>query len=471
MSSALASTLARCAVRRARPVLAANPLVAAAAALLAVTTPPLAVLAGERLGAALGPVVAEEEGVAAALVLGLALTAAAAGALTALAAPGAAALGSQLRAAPIRRLEAFVWLTLAPLALAAAAASAVAACVLVPVAAATPGGAAAAAPLLVGGLAAGALGAAAAEGALGAVRGSVAGAIAVTGAAAVWAIGALAAGDPPTGPLGPAAEALRGRGESAAAALWAGATGVAAGGLWALATVHLPEERHSRARVRAVLPIAGGPYVASALAAVKQLGRRRELRRAVGATTALAVGGAALLARGLVGAPEAAFVLAGAAALLGCAAVPVASYGVEREGAWLTDSSPVPRGRRASAAALATLALALGLLTLSLAGVRLVAPASPQQFAALVAAGCVLFGAALASGTLLPWRADGALDQLAAFAALGALALLLWLGLGELVVRTTGAGVPRPLATGVALAVPPLLGVGAGAVAARRRRP
>ena len=44
MSSALASTLARCAVRRARPVLVANPLVAAVATLLAVTTLPLAVV-------------------------------------------------------------------------------------------------------------------------------------------------------------------------------------------------------------------------------------------------------------------------------------------------------------------------------------------------------------------------------------------------------------------------------------------
>ena len=106
MSSALASTLARCAVRRARPVLVANPLVAAAAALLAVTTPPLAVVAGRRLGAAIGPAVAREDGVAAALVLGLALSAAAAGALTVLAAPGVAVLGSQLRTAPIRPLEA-----------------------------------------------------------------------------------------------------------------------------------------------------------------------------------------------------------------------------------------------------------------------------------------------------------------------------------------------------------------------------
>ncbi len=223
--------------------------------------------------------------------------------------------------------------------------------------------------------------------------------------------------------------------------------------------------------MRAVLPVAGGPYLASALAAAKQLGRRRELRRAVGATAAVAIAGAALLAHGLAGAPEAGFVLAGAAALLGCAAVPVASYGVEREGAWLFDGSPVPSGRRASAAALAALALALGLLALSLAGVWLVAPASLQQFAALLGAGCVLYGAALATGTLLPWRADGVVDQLAAFAALGALALLLWLGLGELVLRATHAGVPRLLATGAALAVPPLLGVGAGALAARRRRP
>ena len=83
----------------------------------------------------------------------------------------------------------------------------------------------------------------------------------------------------------------------------------------------------------------------------------------------------------------------------------------------------------------------------------------------------MLFGAGLASGTLLPWRADGVVDQLAAFAALGALALLLWLGLGELVLRATDAGIPRLVATGAALAVPPLLGVGAGALAARRRRP
>ena len=115
MSSALANALVRCAWRRARPVLSANPLLIVLIGAFIVVAPVLAVVAGRRIGAAIGPSVAADEGFAVAIVLGFCGSIAATLAFATLISPGAAFLGSQLQVAPVSSLTVFAWLTLFPL--------------------------------------------------------------------------------------------------------------------------------------------------------------------------------------------------------------------------------------------------------------------------------------------------------------------------------------------------------------------
>jgi hypothetical protein len=402
----------------------------------ALVLPGLAVLAGRRAAASLGQAIESGRPVALSTALGLGGTAIVAGMVVALAAPRRRFLGSQLAAAPLSPVALFAAVTLAPLLLAGAAASAIEAAFLVP----AVGGAAPVA--LAAGWAGFALGAATAEGLLGrpALRAAVLAAV-----AGLWTLGAAGTGTGAlAGPFGYLGLALRG--EPARV----GPPGpvltllaVIALGLWALAAAARPEDAAARRDPRPVLPVGRRPLPAVLAVALKRYARRTELRRA-GRTAAAAAGAGGLLLAVHAGAGV--VPLVGMLAVLGAAVVPLAAVGVDREAEWLWRAAPVPRQATAAVACVAALATALLLVAVGVGPAAAWSRAPAQALLQVVGIAAFVLAAASVAGALVPWRSDRPAEELGSFAALIAVAAVLWYGLGH-AVEALGGG------TGISAAV------------------
>jgi len=396
---------------------------------VALVLPVLAVLAGRRAGPSLAQAIESGRPAALSVALGLGGTAIVSGMVVALAAPRGRFLGSQLAAAPLSPVAVFAAVTLAPLLLAGAAASAVEAAFLVPpLGDATP-------VALAAGWAGFALGAAAAEAVLGPRALGAAVLAAITG---VWLLGAAGAGTGAlAGPFGYLGLALRGepaRIGSPGAMLTLLA--VLALGLWASAAAARPEDEAPRRAPRPVLPVGKRPLPAVFAVALKRYSRRTELRRASRTAAAAAGAGGLLLS---VHAGAGAVPLVGMLAVLGAAVVPLAAAGVDREAEWLWRVSPPPRAATAAAGSLAAIAAALLLVAAGVGPAAAWSRAPAQALLQVAGLAAFLLAAASVAGALVPWRSDRPAEELGSFAALVAVAAVLWYALGH-AVEALGGG-------------------------------
>jgi hypothetical protein len=404
----------RCAARRLSAAAVEAPLVVCVGGAVAASLPALALLAGVRAASGLAGAFAFDPRLAAASALCACLGAALVGALLAAIAPGAEALGSQLVAAPVPPLAVVIGLVVLPFGIAAAALSAPTALFLAPLTGE-------AAPSALASVAACAfLGASAAEAVIALSR------RASRGLAVAGAVAALAALDPSRG----LAEAVRGHTTIAPAVV-----ALAAVAVWIVAASTRPRARVAKATVHAV---ARGPFTA----AVARLARADELRRqAVVAVLAAGVGAVLLRALGL---PEAVVVLpAAATGILGAAVLPLAAAGLDRRAEWLLRSAP--RSRRSLALASAAAALVAGTVVAvgACAAAVSATQAIPPRALTLALLACMVFGAALLAGAIVPWRASRAFEQLGSFAAFAVLAAALSLALAHIapiVHADSGAG-------------------------------
>lgn len=462
-----------CGWRRARPALEQNPLLTLLAGAISLSLPALALLAGRKVGSQLAAPLAAQESLASAFVLSLGWSAAVAGGAVAALAPGEAALGPQLRAAPLSRPTVFIALTALPAAFAGAGLLVAAGPFVLAFAASSPGGGGAGIVLLAALLAAASMGSALVEAVVAAGRGAVAGPLVLGALGGLWSLGTLGAGGGAlAGPLAYAAEALRDPAAGPAEPLVAlGLTTAAAWGLWAAAACGRPAERPERRSLRPILPIPATPQLAWLAASLKRYSRRRELRRAAVAVLVLTAAGG-LAAHVLLPLPApSAFYLTGGPAVFGAALVPLAAFGLDREAAWLRHSVPAPPGRAMVASSLAALGLALALVGAAVAPVGLAASVPFADWARLGAAAVFTCASALLAGALVPWRPDRLTEQLVSGAAFLSTATLLSLALATVVPRAIDYGIPELLLVAVALGLPLGAALAAGAVLASRARP
>lgn len=415
----------------------------------ALVLPGLAVLAGRRVGPSLAQAIESGRPAALSAALGLGGTAIVAGMVVALAAPRRRFLGSQLAAAPLSPVALFAAVTLAPLLLAGAAASGIEAAFLVP----AVGGAAPVA--LAAGWAGFALGAAAAEGLLGPRTVKVPMAAAIAG---LWLLGAAGAGTGAlAGPFGYLGLALRDEPPRVGSpgpmlALLA----VLALGLWALAAAARSDDAAPRRDPRPVLPVGRRPLPAVFAVALKRYSRRTELRRAGRTAAAAAAAGGLLLA---VHAGAGAVPLVGMLAVLGAVVVPLAAVGVDREAEWLWRVAPVPRRATAGVTCAAAIATALLLVAAGVGPAVVWSRAPAGLLLQVLGVAAFVLASASVAGALVPWRSDRPAEELGSFAALVAVAAVLWYALGH-AVETLGGG------TGASAAVLALTLCGAVALTA-----
>lgn len=413
------------ALRSARGVLAANPLLALLAAVAAAGVPVAAVLGGRRLAAGFR---AEMVDVAFArgIALGLGATSVAAGVAAALLAPAADATARQLEAAPVSRLRLVLAATVVPTAI-------VTAFLAVPALlfAATLGGAAG--PALALALpACCALGAASAEGARIVGRGEPRGSAIVAAVVALWLFTGLAAGQGvELGPTGVLVPALQGRHRIAATCVLAlvAAIGTA---LWLTACVWRRPSRARSFRLRAVLPVPRHAFAAVVSVTAKRLGRHGGLRAHSAATLALPTAAAVALRLGLGvgGVPLVAFSVAlGATA---AAIVPSAALGLTDDARWLMGTAPQRRPVVKGAVALAGVVCAATLVAADALAIAPVARADVHAYLQLEGGVAFVLGCSAAAAALVPWRPDRVVQQLAAYGAIVGVALAAWLVLGRL---------------------------------------
>lgn len=409
--------------RPVRRALRANPLVAAILVAAGAALPVLAFAAGSSASPAFDAA-AEDAALARAFAVAGVVAAVTIGVALAALAPTRASLGPQVAAAPVSAATLFVGLTLLPVALAALPLLALACAFALP-ATATVGGWAAAAVVSATASSV-ALGAAGAAAAAAAARRSVTGAVALLGTAGVWLAVGAGSGRPLLGPASGLAAALGEPGPSTAVLLAAATSAALA--LWCLTAVARPAERQSSGTVRVAISVPRGPTLAVSVTTVARLVRNAQLRRhaATGLTLALL---AAIAAR--VRAPGAAPVAAASVALLTAAAVPLVAAGLRRDAAWLFRAAPLSSARAAAAGAAAGVAAAYGLVAMVLAATAPFGRLGVGSLLVLEATAALVFGAAAASGALLPWRADGVLAQLASYGLLATLTGALTFALGR----------------------------------------
>jgi hypothetical protein len=404
----------RCAARRLSAAAVAAPLVVCVGGFVAASVPALALWAGGRAASELEGAFALDPGLAAASAVCTCLGAALVGALLAAIAPGAEALGSQLVPAPVSPLAVVIGLVVLPFGIATVALSVPAVLFLAPL----TGGAVPSALASV--VACVVLGAAAAEAAIALSR------RALRGLAVAVAVAALAALDPSRG----LAEAVRGHGTTAP-----GLFAVAAVTVWIAAAATRPRARAANATVRVV---AQGPFTA----ALARVARADDLRRqAMVAVLAAGVGAVLLRALGL---PGAVVVLpAAATGILGAVALPLAAAGLDRRAEWLLRGAPRTRRSLALASAAAALVAGTVVAVCACAAAMSATQAIPARVLALAPLTCVLFGAALLAGAIVPWRESRAFEQLGSFAAFAVLAAALSFALARIapvVHADSGAG-------------------------------
>jgi hypothetical protein len=399
-------------------------LLAALAAGAAVGLPVGAFAAGRRLSSPFGAAVADPV-VVRSLALGFAATGLVAGIALALLTPGPAALGRQLAAAPVPRSTLVFATSFAPMGCAAAVAAVPALLFSVPLAGART------APALLALAAAVSVGAAGAEGGRVLAGGDLAGLVALGGAGVAWVVPALAWGEgAETGPLAAFVVSLP-HGAVAVPSLCAACTAVAGIALWLAAAVRRGPPRSRGVPSTVVVPVPRAARAAVAATTLKRIGRRSELRAHLFATTALTVAAAYALAFALHVRGEALLGFVAGLGLTAVAVLPSVALGLLHEQSWLVASAP--SGRRGSAAAagaagmLAGAVLLVALCVLSAP----VARGDPGTLLQLESAAAFVLGCGAIAGALVPWRADRVLQQLAAYGALLAVVLVLWLAIGR----------------------------------------
>jgi hypothetical protein len=327
---------------------------------------------------------------------------------------------------------------------------------------ALPGGADAGVALAAAVAAAAVAGAVVAEAGIALARGCIPRAAAIGAAAVGWIALGDAIGCAPLGTLAAVPEALRDRGPAWPAILLSAATGAVLASVWVRLAASRPRPRTASARrTRGVVRRRCGAR-AAALAAI--LARRREVH--VSAVGAIFFGVGGVVLAGVTSAPTPAGLLLGATtALLGTVLAPLVVGGVLLEGRWLWAAGACTRRSTALAAVAVGLTAAAVPVLLVAAVAATTVSAPPGALGAVAGLTAVAAAAALVAGSLVPWRGDGAGDQVTTFAAFVAVAVLTSLVVAVVAPRVVSLGVPDPVvAVGVCTAA-----VALAAEATRRR--
>lgn len=431
MSWLLFDATARAQVRRLRSAARRAPLATATATAAWALSPVLAVRAGGRVAEILAPVLADAR-LARAVVIGLVLPAAAAGAAVALASPGVAALGGSVASAPVSCSAAYAAVVLPRLILTTVLVAPPVVATVVTVCLPSPGGVPAAAGVLAVLAASTATGGLVAESVLRLVRRvsiPIGLGVPAVGAAAICAASELAA------------RGLSGSVGSAVGVATAGSMlGVATGALWLVVASGRPSavvRRRVRTR-RRVLP----PVEASALAV---LVRAPDIRPAL--VTALCFGAVSLALGALAAEIGPAVLLASGVAALGAALAPLSAAGKVSEGRWLWS---VGRPLRITVGWLAATAAAVLAVIGPLVGAGVLAGAAVAALHGTVIA-IVAWAAGIAAGALVPRRSPSLADDaavLAAFVAVASVGVSGIAGVQEVMARV---GAPGLVGTALAL--------------------
>jgi hypothetical protein len=466
---AICRAVLRCTWRRFWKPAAAHPSLRYLIGAVALAIPLGAYFVGAQLGGEFADALRGSRDVAVALAVALGVQGVVTGASVTVVMPTDAALGAQLRRAPVSRAGLFVAVSAAPLALAIAAMTSLAAIFYVSLLSPTAIGVAAAYPLTAATLLAFALGAALGEALLATARRSATGVAALMALGVLLCLGAFSSQDAfYLGPFGHVVTALHSP-EASAIATGSALLGLAFGVLlvWAACGCRRPQPQPQRGTVRAIVPIGIGARRGTLVAMAKMLWRRRDLRRNALIAAAFAAGGGVALA--LAGAPEFGFGFASATAVLGSTTASLASYGLYRRGAWLWGQSPLSALGRLSAIALSGQAY----------GVLLVVMASLPPWALDTRAASDLGGLALAAsmagsiaflaGVLVPWHSERLMDQVVSYGALVGCGLIALLALRPLVGALGRLPVPDVVPGAVACAVC-FIGAVGGATALTTRR-
>ena len=106
--------------------------------------------------------------------------------------------------------------------------------------------------------------------------------------------------------------------------------------------------------------------------------------------------------------------------------------GLDRRAEWIARSAPRTRRSLALTSALAGVIAGAAVAVMGLAASALAAQALPSRALALVPLACVVFGAGLLAGAIVPWHVGRVVEQLGSFAALAVLAGGLSFGLARL---------------------------------------
>jgi hypothetical protein len=411
-------------LRRVRPVLVANPVLAGLAACAAVGVPVGAFTAGRHLSDAFAVAVVDPVAVRS-LALGLAATGLVAGVAVGLLAPGLDALGAQLAAAPARRSTLVFATCLAPMGLAAALAVVPWLLFAIPLAGAH------AAPALLALTAALTLGAAGAEAGRGVAARDAAGLATLAGAGVAWVLPALLWGDGvETGPFAALVVSLP-HGPVALPALTGAAVTGCATALWLAAASRRPAARAPAVPSLVLLPVPSRGPAAIVATTSKRIGRRSELRAHVVATVLLPTAAAYALAFALHVRGEALLGFAAALTLTAVAVLPSVALGLQAEQSWLVRSAPQCRARSSAAACAGGMLAGAALLAAVATITAPVAHGGPRALLQVESSAAFVLGSGAIAGALVPWRADRVLQQLAAFGALFGVVVVLWVAAGR----------------------------------------
>jgi hypothetical protein len=123
---------------------------------------------------------------------------------------------------------------------------------------------------------------------------------------------------------------------------------------------------------------------------------------------------------------------AAATGILGAAVLPLAVTGLDRRAEWLLRSAPRARRSLALRSGLAGVIAGAAVAVTGVGASASVAQALPSRALALVPLACMVFGAGLLAGAIVPWHLGRAVEQLGSFAALAVLAGGLSFGLARL---------------------------------------
>ncbi len=434
---ALSSASVLCLVRRLRDAALAAPAPVAVGVALLLASPILLHRAGEALAEAIGSQLAATD-VARGLVLALCLSGAMVGLMIGVVAPPRSAMGAQLSAAPVGMRASNAAMVLLPLAIGSSLVAPLALAFVLPIAGSAPGGVSAAASTVGAVVAASSLGLFAAECVRTALRRDRGVALAALAASAGWALCAWLGSSLALGPLVVAADAIAGVRPVWFALLVEALLAFAALGGWSVVVVR-GTPRVAARPPRVVLRTPAGTSAAVAVAVIRLVMRRMDVRLAFAAGVALGLSSIALASA----AATARIALAGSSVALAAALAPLALTGILLDGRSVWRSSPVRAGAVIVPACSIVLVLALVPVTAVVAVVVAVMRDGASDCSRVLLVAALTAGAALAGGGLVPWQGNRLGDQLASFGAFAACAAVATVGAGIVGPRLVAAGATR----------------------------